>query len=495
MKTHAHYRLHHVSICGILVLSAALLGALDSHVAAACSQTQSENRPPNIVIVFTDDQGWGDLSCYGSVDIPTPNIDQLAAEGMRFTDFYVSQPVCSASRASLLTGCYANRVGFRGALPPSAKVGLDQAEHTIAEVVKPMGYATACFGKWHLGHLPEFLPARHGFDEYFGIPYSNDMWPGHPESPKAWPRLPWYGNEGPIEYIDDLDAQDRITRRLTERAVGFIEANASKPFLLYLPHSMPHVPLGVGPAFRQSTLYGPYGDVIKEIDWSVGELRAALEKAGVLDETIFIFASDNGPWLNYGDHAGTTGGLREGKGTTFEGGVRVPLVVRFPPVVPPASVCDVPCMTIDILPTLVELTNGVPPSLDIDGVSIAGQLRGDADALPPHEALFFWYHKEELQAMRMGKWKLHFPHGYRSLEGRTPGNNGRPARYRYNIPIELSLYDLSSDQSESINVAEEHPEVVARMTTLANAARSSLGDSLTGVKGLDIRGPGRVSKK
>ena len=495
MNIHAHRQLSNSSAWWVILLFGVLNSAPGTGVSDALHQDESETRPPNIVIVFTDDQGWGDLSCYGSADIATPNIDQLAKEGMRFTDFYVSQPVCSASRSSLLTGCYANRVGFRGALPPSAKVGLDQAEHTIAEVVKPLGYATACFGKWHLGHLPDFLPARHGFDEYFGIPYSNDMWPGHPESPKAWPRLPWYGNEGPIEYLDDLDAQDLITRRLTERAVGFIEANAAKPFLLYFPHPMPHVPLGVGPKFRQSTMYGPYGDVIKEIDWSVGEIRTALEKAGVLDETIFIFASDNGPWLNYGDHAGTTGGLREGKGTTFEGGVRVPMVIRFPPVVPSDSVCDVPCMTIDILPTLVELTNGVPPTLEIDGVSITAQLRGDTQAPPPHEALFFWYHKEELQAMRMGKWKLHFPHGYRSLEGRNPGNNGRPAGYRYNIPIELSLYDLSTDRSESINVAEQHPEVVARMTELANSARSTLGDSLTGVKGSEIRGPGRVAKE
>ena len=448
--------------------------------------------PPNVVIVFTDDQGWGDLSCYGSTEIPTPNIDRLAAEGMRFTDFYVSQPVCSASRSSLLSGCYANRVGISGALVPSTKHGLDPDEHTIAEVVKPLGYATACFGKWHLGHRAPFLPGEQGFDEYFGIPYSNDMWPGHPESPKAWPRLPWFTNDGPAEYLDTLDDQDQITRTLTTRAVDFIHRSADGPFLLYVPHSMPHVPLGAGPNFRQSSMYGPYGDVIKEIDWSVGQLRTALEEEGVLDNTIFIFASDNGPWLSYGDHAGTTGGLREGKGTTFEGGVRVPMIVRYPAVVAKGSICDAPCMTIDVLPTLVELTGGVAPTRAIDGQSIVPHLRGDVDAKDPHEALFFWYRKSELQAMRMGKWKLHFPHGYRSLEGGAGGNNGRPTKYRYNVPIMLSLFDLTVDTNETTNVADAHPEVIERMQTLAATARVELGDSLTKTKGSLVRTPRAV---
>jgi arylsulfatase len=456
-------------------------------------------RPPNVVIVFTDDQGYGDLSCFGSTDIPTPNIDRLAEEGMRFTNFYVSQPVCSASRSSLLTGCYANRVGISGALVPSTRHGLDPDETTIAEVVKPLGYATACFGKWHLGHLRPFVPTAQGFDEYYGIPYSNDMWPGHPESPKAWPRLPIYGSDGsgwcgPVDWIDDLDGQDRITRDLTEHAVRFIDRHADEPFLLYVPHSMPHVPLGVGPKFRQSTMYGPYGDVIREIDWSVGEIRAALERHGILDDTIILFTSDNGPWINYGDHAGTTGGLREGKGTTFEGGVRVPMVIRYPAIVPAGVTCATPAMTIDVLPTIAEIVGGDLPDREIDGVSIVPQLRGDADAGDPHDALYFWYAANELQAMRSGKWKLHFPHVYRSLEGRPGGNNGRPVKYRYGVPIGLELYDLDADPAETTDVAAANPEVVARLSEMADAMRAKLGDKLAGVEGTDIRRPRSVPK-
>lgn len=450
---------------------------------------QEPGARPNVVIVFTDDQGWGDLSCFGSTAIPTPHIDRLADEGMRFTDFYTSQPVCSAARASLLTGCYANRLGIQGALVPSTRHGLDPDETTIAEMLKGRGYATACYGKWHLGHLEPFLPTRQGFDEYFGIPYSNDMWPGHPESPKAWPRLPIYGEDGPIAYVDDLDGQDRITRELTERAVDFIDRSSDGPFFLYVPHSMPHVPLGVGPAFRQSTMYGPYGDVIREIDWSVGEILEALERNGVLDETIVLFTSDNGPWLNYGDHAGTTGGLREGKGTTFEGGVRVPMVVRYPDLIPAGTVCETPAMTIDVLPTLTEIVGGDPPERIIDGRSMLPLWRGDEDASPPHEALFFWYHKGELQAMRMGRWKLHFPHSYRSLEGRPGGNNGRPVRYTYGLKTGLELYDLETDPGETRNVASDHQAVVTDMSKLADDMRSRLGDDLTGVDGSEIRVP------
>ena len=449
-------------------------------------------RTPNIVIMFTDDQGYGDLSCFGSKDIPTPHIDKLATEGVRFTDFYASQPVCSASRASLLTGCYANRVGIKGALFPDAKIGLDPAEHTIAEVVKPLGYATACFGKWHLGFQKKFLPISQGFDRYIGIPYSNDMWPGIPERGKGYPALPWYNDAEVAKTIDDLDDQETITKELTEAAVGFIHDNGEKPFLLYVPHSMPHVPLGVTTRFRQTTKYGMYGDVIREIDWSIGEIRKALEEEGVLDDTLIVFTSDNGPWLNFGDHAGLTGGLREGKGTTFEGGVRVPCVMRYPRLIPAGSECNQPAMTIDLLPSVVELTGGKSPELEIDGKSIVPLMRGDKDAVSPHDAYYYWYLDSQLQAMRMGKWKLHFPHGYRSLQGRAPGNNGNAAPYTYNIPIELSLFDLETDRNETTNVIEKHRDIAEKMMAMADKKRAELGDSLTKVTGNEVRGPGKM---
>jgi arylsulfatase A-like enzyme len=468
----------------ILIMLTVLLGA---------------ERPPNVVLVFTDDQGWGDLGCQGSTEIPTPNIDRLAVEGMRFTDFYVSQPVCSASRSSLLTGCYANRIGISGALVPSSKIGIADDETTIAEMLRPRGYTSGCFGKWHLGHHPEFLPTRHGFERYSGIPYSNDMWPGHPESPKAWPPLPWYtiaaGDESPqVTIVEDLDDQDLVTRRSTEEAVSFIHEHAAEPFFLYLPHSMPHVPLGVGPRFRQSNAYGAYGDVIREIDWSVGQLRAALEEEGVMDETIFIFASDNGPWLSYGDHAGTTGGLREGKGTTFEGGVRVPFIVRYPGVVPAGTTSNEPCMTIDVLPTLATLTGSRDSmgSLEIDGKDISSILKGVPGARSPHEALYFWYRRGDLEAMRSGQWKLHFPHGYRTMNGRQPGNNGIPGKYDYSVSTGLELYDLSVDPNETTNVAALHPDVMDRLHSMSSAQRLKLGDSLNKIVGTDVREPGRL---
>ncbi len=452
------------------------------------------DRPPNVVIIFTDDQGWGDLSCYGSEEIPTPEIDRLAAEGMRFTDFYAAQAVCSASRAALVTGCYPNRIGIHGALGPNARIGLATTETTIAEVVKPLGYATAVFGKWHLGHREPFLPTQHGFDEYQGIPYSNDMWPGHPESPKAWPPLPWFKGDQPAETIEDFDGQEQITRRITALAVDFIRRQGEKPFLLYLPHSMPHVPLGASPKFRHTCRYGMYGDVIREIDDSVGQVRRALEETGVLDDTLIIFSSDNGPWLSYGDHAGTTGGLREGKGTSFEGGVRVPCVVRYPRLVPAGTTCSEPSMTIDVLPTIVALTGGRPPQLPIDGKSLVPLLRGDPEARSPHEALFIWYHDRHLEAMRSGRWKLHFPHQYRSLSGRAPGNNGIPAKYDNGVEIGLSLFDLDGDRGETTDVKAAHPEVLAHLEQLADAMRLRLGDRLREIDGSEERPVGRIEE-
>jgi arylsulfatase len=290
---------------------------------AACAAPQAgEPDRPNVVVIFTDDHGYGDIGAFGALDIPTPNLDRMAAEGVKLTSFYVSTAVCSASRSALLTGSYNARLGIYGAWDHTAKVGLNPDEVTIAELLKPLGYRTAAVGKWHLGHLQPFLPLSQGFDSWFGLPYSNDMWPRHPQNPDYYPDLPLMEGDSVIQLDPD---QAWLTRWYTERAVEFIDDAAGGPFFLYLAHSMPHVPLFLDPRFADSTARGIYGDVIAEIDWSVGEVLAALERNGVDGNTLVVFASDNGPWSVYGDHAGTTGGLRGTKATAFEGGVHRPV--------------------------------------------------------------------------------------------------------------------------------------------------------------------------
>jgi arylsulfatase A-like enzyme len=270
----------------------------------------------------------------------------MAREGVRFADFYVAQPVCSASRAALLTGCYPNRIGILGALGPAAKHGISDQEKTLAEVLKPQGYATAIYGKWHLGHHPRFLPTRHGFDDYFGLPYSNDMGPKHPTA--KFPDLPLIEGEKVVSLNPD---QTKLTTWYTELAIQFVEKNKDRPFFLYLAHNMPHVPLHVSDKFKDKSKQGLYGDVIMEIDWSVGEALSALKRHNLDERTLVIFTSDNGPWLSYGDHAGSAGPLREGKMTTWEGGVRMPCLMRWPGHIPAGSVCREPAMTIDVLPS------------------------------------------------------------------------------------------------------------------------------------------------
>ena len=284
-----------------------------STIGPATGASAEADRPPNIVIVFTDDQGYADVGCYGAEGFDTPHLDRLAEEGMRLTDFYVVQAVCSASRAGLLTGCYPNRIGILGALGPKARHGIHEDELTIAEALRAEGYATAIYGKWHLGHHPKFLPRQHGFDDYFGLPYSNDMWPRHPTN-RSFPDLPLIAGETTIRTNPD---QRNLTTWYTERAVQFIEQQRDRPFFLYVPHSMPHVPLFVSEKHAGRTSQGLYGDVIAEIDWSVGQIVAALEKHGLTHNTLVIFTSDNGPWLSYGNHGGSAGRLREGKGTSF----------------------------------------------------------------------------------------------------------------------------------------------------------------------------------
>src|SRR4051812_15208775 len=304
--------------------------------------------PPNIVLIFCDDLAYSDLGCYGNARAKTPHLDRMAREGIRFTDFYVGQPVCSASRAALMTGCYPGRVGIQGALAPKSKIALHTNEITIAELLKTRGYATAIYGKWHLGHTPEFLPTRQGFDDYFGLPYSNDMWPNHPTSGTNFPPLPLIEGERVIQLMPD---QTQLTTWYTERAVNFIEKNKERPFFLYVPHNMPHVPLHVSDRHKGKSGYGLYGDVIMEIDWSVGEILAALARNGLDNNTLVIFSSDNGPWLEYGDHAGSALPLREGKMTSFEGGLREPFIVRWPNHVPAGTTSHELVTAMDFLPT------------------------------------------------------------------------------------------------------------------------------------------------
>ncbi|MCI0702262.1 MAG: sulfatase [Planctomycetia bacterium] len=472
---------------------------------AFSAPTLSAEKPPNIVLILADDLGYGDLGCYGNKKIKTPNIDKLAAEGTRFTSFYVSQPVCSASRASLLTGCYANRVSMAGALNHLSKVGIHKDERMLQELLQAKGYATACYGKWHLGDRAPFLPTKRGFDDFAGLPYSNDNGPLHPTMPNL-PALPFYRGEKILEKDPD---QSKFTRRFSDLAVEFIAKHQHEPFFLYIPHVMPHVPIFASPDFKGKSSVGLYGDVVEELDWGVGEVLAALKQYNLEKNTLVIFLSDNGPFLSYGTHAGSAGPLREGKLTTFEGGVRVPGIARWPGKVPTKHVNDTPLMTIDLLPTLCKVAGAEQPKLKIDGKDIAPILFGEANAKSPHDAYFF-FAGDELHAVRSGKWKLHLPHEYLSVNGPTrtdgkPANHGKQkpeamsssglrgiaSRHGYKIEkTELALYDLDTDIGEKVNVAEKHPDVVKKLLGFVEAARTDLGDSLTRVKGKGVRACG-----
>lgn len=447
--------------------------------AALLAATAAAQAPPSFVIVLTDDQGWADVGCYGARGFETPNLDRLAAEGLRFTSFYVSQAVCSASRASVVTGCYANRVNIYGALGPEARHGLHPDEVTLAELVKPAGYATALVGKWHLGHEPEFLPTRHGFDEYLGVPYSNDMWPrdyqGEPET-RAWkaayPAPPILDGEEVVGRLESLEDQARLTELYTRRALDFIERNAARPFLLYLAHSMPHTPLGCAEDFR-GTSSTPYGDVIRELDASTGRILDALERLGIDDRTLVVYTSDNGPWLNFGPHAGSALPLREGKGTSFEGGVRVPALMRWPGEIPAGLEFDGIAATLDLFPTIAELAGVELPAHPIDGVSLVAVLRGELEARPRERLLL--YYDRQLQAVREGRWKLHLPHVYRSYIGVEPATDGGGGPYAWGRTSH-ELYDLEDDPSEQRNLIDLHPDVAARLQRIAAEAREELGD-------------------
>lgn len=458
------------------------------------------NKKPNIVIVFIDDEGYGDVGTYGATGFETPNIDSMASNGMKFTNYYAAQPVCSSSRAGILTGCYPNRIGFSGALFPKDEIGLNSSEETIAELLKKRGYTTACFGKWHLGWQKEFLPLQHGFDEFIGLPYSNDMWPYDNVTGEKlkkgkygahFPDLNLIEGNKVIDTIKSLKDQDKLTTLYTDSAVDFINRNAEKPFFLYVPHSMGHVPLGVSSKYRGKSELGLYGDVMMEIDWSVGEIMKALKNNNIQDNTIFIFTSDNGPWLNFGNHAGSSGGLREGKLTSWEGGQRVPFIIQWPRNTPKGSVCNKLACAIDLLPTFAKITESELPENKIDGVDITSLWTGDFKA-EPRSTILYYFGKNNLNGVRKGNWKLVLPHSWSSYNT-TPGNNGFKGKM---IKMEIEtpeLYNMMRDPGERYNVIKEYPEKVKELMLVVEQAREELGDLNIGIKkGSENREIGKI---
>jgi arylsulfatase A-like enzyme len=423
---------------------------------------EAASRPPNYIVIFCDDLGYGDIGCFGAENHRTPHIDRMAREGMRLTSFYSTCGVCTPSRSSLMTGCYPRRVNMhedgRGGwvLFPVGLKGLNPSEITVAEVLKAEGYSTAIVGKWHLGDQPSFLPTRQGFDQYFGIPYSNDMGVGNRN--RNYPPLPLLRDDKVIETEPD---QAQITRRYTEEAVSFIESHKNQPFFLYLPHTMPHNPVAASEAFAGKSANGGYGDAVEEIDWSTGQILDAVKQAGIDRQTLIIFTSDNGAARAWG---GSNKPLSGFKGSTMEGGMRVPFVVRWPGTIHAGSESDELAATLDILPTLAALAGTEPPTdRVIDGHDISPILLQKRRATSPHEA-FYYYFRDQLQAVRHGPWKLH-------LARMVPKRGNTPARQ-----VPARLYNLDEDIAESTNIAGDHAAVVEKIHELAERARSDLGD-------------------
>ncbi len=443
---------------------------------------------PNIIVILMDDMGYGDIASNGAINYPTPNFDRLQKEGMTFTHYYSPQAVSGASRAGLLTGCYPNRFGFYGAPYPGFKGGLHEQEMTMAEVLKQKDYQCAIFGKWHLGNLPEFLPTNHGFDEFYGIPYSNDMWPNHPTM--KFPDLPLFEGDQIVELNPD---QTQLTTDFTHRALKFISKNKENPFFLYLAHPMPHVPLFVSDKFKGKSEQGLFGDVMMELDWSLGEIIKKLEREELDQNTLIIVTSDNGPWLNYGNHAGSTSGLREGKGTSFEGGQRVPCIMRWKGQIQPGIICSNLVTGLDILPTVAHITDATLPPLKIDGVNLMPLLEQKENA-NPRESFCYYYRQNDLEAVTDGTFKLVFPHKHRTYESFVPGNDGAPGKVEeYHVFADLQLFDLRRDPGERYNVIAQHPEVVEKLKKIAQDTREDIGDNLTKTKGKNNRPLGRIA--
>lgn len=445
------------------VPAAIIISILLALIPGCTSNKKGTSSKPNFIIIFTDDQGYNDVGCFGSPDIKTPNLDRMAAEGMRFTSFY-AQTVCGPSRAALMTGCYPMRNGRNdNGEVPHPKLSL--SEITIAEVLKPLGYTTGMVGKWDLaGHNqerfnPGLLPIHQGFDYSFVTPGSNDA------------RVHLLRNKELVEMNADMST---LTRRYTDEALGFIERNSEQPFFLYLAHTMPHTLLAVSEEFKGKSEGGFYGDVIEELDYNIGWILAKLKETGLDENTYVIFTSDNGPWWIRGEHGGSAAPLRGAKTSAWEGGLRVPCIIRAPGKVPAGTTSDLVCATIDLLPTIAQITGAdLPADRVIDGLDISGIIHGDPASL---DRPYFYYQHQELRAVRLGKWKLHLPHQPDSEAisyTKWPRHIAPEDRILFNKHV---LYDLENDIGETTDVARENPEIVTRLAKLLEWAKTDIGD-------------------
>ncbi len=442
-----------------------VIGSFTFSAGASDSQPGKPEDKPNIVILFADDLGYGDLGCFGHPTINTPNLDRMAQEGMKMTQFYVGAPVCSPSRGALITGRLPVRTGLygnpSGVFFPNDKNGIPEEEITIAEAVKKAGYATACYGKWHLGHLPEFLPVNHGFDEYFGIPYSNDMYTKSPGSDKYDVPPPLMEGTKVLRHVS-IEDQEELTRMYTERAVNFIEENRNRPFLLYVPYTYPHVPLFVSERFRGRSARGLYGDVVGKLDWSVGEIMQALHRHGIEENTLVIFTSDNGPWLMKKEEGGSAGLLYEGKNTCYEGGMRVPAIAWWPGTIAPGQVSVALATTMDIMATAVDLAGiDLPENHVLDGFSLEPLFTGKKENVREYVP---YYRRGSLYAYRKGPWKIQF------ITYDDPYSLNQRVVY-HQRPM---LFNLDVDPSEKYNLHYEKPELVRKLEEEAVKYKESI---------------------
>jgi len=434
----------------------------------------------NFIVINLDDVGYGDFSYNGAYGYQTPNIDRMASQGMRFTHFLAAQPISGASRAALLTGCYPNRIGFSGAPGPDSPYGINADEMTMGELVKQQGYATAIFGKWHLGDAEKFLPLQNGFDEYYGLPYSNDMWPFHPQQGSIFhfPDLPTIEGNKIIGYNTD---QTKFTTDYTTRSIEFIKKNKNKPFFLYLAHSMAHVPLAVSDKFKGKSEQGLYGDVMMELDWSIGQVLNTLRALHLEENTLVILTTDNGPWTNYGNHAGSAGGLREAKAVTFDGGNRVPCVMYWKGTIEPGSTTNKLASNMDLFPTLSEISGAPLPNHKIDGVSLLPLIKQEKKA-NPRKSFVYYFNQNDLEAVTDGRYKLVFPHTYTTYTEYEPGQDGQPGNLSTLKVHKPELYDLRRDPGERYNVITQHPEEITKLNKIADEMRKDLGDNLRLIK-------------